>query len=295
MEMPTRSTTPHLTVPWHSEAAVSTPACIVQIYGGTLGLRIELAGDAITIGRDDDNTVSIPMDTVSRRHSRVFRDRAQYCVEDLESTNGTFVNDVEIRGPTVLRNGDLIKCGGAVFKFIEGGNVEALYHEEIHRLTITDGLTQIANKRYFTDFLEREIARAVRHQRPLALLMFDLDHFKKVNDEYGHLMGDRILCLVSQLVSREVRREELFARWGGEEFAVVLPETTLEGARHFGERIRALMKDAEFEYDGRSVQVTVSVGATALAEDDTLQSLIARTDALLYRAKEEGRDRVCAE
>jgi diguanylate cyclase (GGDEF)-like protein len=231
---------------------------------------------------------------VSRRHSRIFRDAGGHCVEDLESTNGTFVNDVEVRGTVVLRNGDLIKCGGAVFKFIEGGNVEALYHEEIHRLTISDGLTQIANKRYFTEFIEREVSRATRHSRPLALLMFDIDHFKTVNDEYGHLMGDRVLCGVAQLVSREVRREELFARWGGEEFAIILPETTLHGARQFAERLRGIVQGAHFDYDGQSVSVTISLGATALSTGDTVESLIEKADSLLYQAKEQGRDRVCA-
>jgi len=290
-----RTTTPHLTDRRIVTAVVTSPACIVQIYGGPLGRRIEITGDDITIGRDDDNIISVPMHTVSRRHSRIYREGSQHLVADLESTNGTFVNDVEITGATPLRNGDLIKCGGAVFKFIEGGNVEGLYHEEIHRLTITDGLTQIANKRYFGEFMEREIARATRHHRPLALLMFDIDHFKKVNDVYGHLTGDRILCGVAQIIAAEVRREELVARWGGEEFAVVLPETSIKGARQFGERIRLTVEQTKFEYDDRILQVTVSVGAASLAAGDTPESLIAKTDALLYQAKEKGRNRVCAE
>jgi diguanylate cyclase (GGDEF)-like protein len=102
----------------------------------------------------------------------------------------------------VLRNGDLVRCGGAVFKFIDGGNVEALYHEALYRLTITDGLTQIANKRHFVDFLEREIARATRHGRPLSLVMFDVDHFKHTNDTYGHLAGDRVLQGIAALVEK---------------------------------------------------------------------------------------------
>lgn len=274
---------------------VTTPACVVQIYGGPLGRRIELTGDAITIGRDGDNRISVDLSTVSRRHSRIYLNGTQHWVEDLGSTNGTFVNDREITAATALRNGDLIKCGGAVFKFIEGGNVEALYHEEIHRLALMDGLTQIANKRHFTEFLEREIARAVRHQRPLALLMFDIDHFKKVNDGYGHLAGDRVLCDVAALVAAVVRREELFARWGGEEFAIVLPETTLDGAALFGERIRDIIENASFEYDEESLRVTISVGATAVTEGDSLETLVERADALLGRAKQSGRNRLCAE
>jgi two-component system cell cycle response regulator len=273
---------------------LDTPACLVQIYGGALGRRVELLGSPITIGRDDDNEISVDQSTVSRRHSRVFSDGRQHWVEDLKSTNGTFVNDREIAAPTPLRNGDLIRCGSAVFKFIEGGNVEALYHEEIHRLTLTDGLTQIANKRHFREFVERELARALRHQRPLALVMFDADHFKKVNDEHGHLAGDRVLCGIAALVAPEVRREELLARWGGEEFAVVLPETALDDATRFAERIRQMIADAAFEYDGKMLGVTISVGTTALADGDSLQTLVDRADALLARAKHGGRNQVCS-
>ena len=289
-----RNTTPHIAYSGAFTAA-SKPACVVQIYGGPLGRRVELTGDAITIGRDDENAIAVGLSTVSRRHSRVFSVEGQHFVEDLESTNGTFVNDRQILAPTALHNGDLIRCGSAVFKFIEGGNVEALYHEEIHRLTIIDGLTGIPNKRHFQEFLEREVARALRHQRPLALVLFDIDHFKRVNDVHGHLAGDRVLCGVAALAAPEVRHEELVARWGGEEFAVVLPETDLAGATEFGERIRALVEKSAFEYDGESLNVTISVGATALHDGDSIETLLARADTVMYRAKHEGRNRVCAE
>ncbi len=276
-------------------AAHGTPACIIQIYGGPLGRRVELNGSEVTVGRDDINTISVPLQTVSRRHARFYSDGPQHQVEDLESTNGTFVNDVELTEPRILANGDLIKCGGAVFKFIDGGNVEALYHEEIHRLTIIDGLTQIANKRYFDEFLEREIARAARHFRPLSLVMLDVDHFKNVNDEHGHLAGDRVLCGIAEVIAGEVRRDELLARCGGEEFAIVLPETPIEGAERFCERIRSLIEAASFTYDEETLNVTISLGATTMIPGDTLASFIARTDVLLYKAKAEGRNRTCAE
>lgn len=173
-------------------------------------------------------------------------------------------NDDELTHATPLRNGDLVRCGGAVFKFIDGGNVEALYHEEIYRLTITDGLTRVANKRHFVDFLEREIARAGRHERPLSLALFDVDHFKKLNDEFGRLAGDRVLQGLAALVSQPVRRDELRAPYGGEEFAVVLPETTIESAALFAERIRAEVESATFDYDDEPLQITISIGATAL-------------------------------
>src|SRR5205807_9490382 len=185
--------------------------------------------------------------TLPRHHARLFVREQSHYVEDLGSTNGTFVNEAEISEPAPLRNGDLVRCGGAVFKFIEGGNVEALYHEEIYRLTITDGLTHVANKRHFLDFLDREIARAVRHGRPLSLVLFDVDHFKRVNDEYGHLAGDRVLQGIATVVGRQVRRDELLARYGGEEFAVVLPETSADAAAQFCERIRGEVERETFD------------------------------------------------
>jgi len=270
--------------------AEKAPACIVIIHGGQLGRRIALPDREITIGREDDNVIHVALETISRRHARVFvRNGARY-IEDLGSTNGTFINEQEISRATRLQNGDLIRCGSAVFKFIEGGNVEALYHEEIYRLTITDGLTQVANKRCLDDFLEREIARATRHGRPLSLALFDVDHFKHINDDYGHLAGDRVLQGIAALAAKQVRRDELIARYGGEEFAVVLPETTAGDAAQFCERIRAAIEREPFEFDGETLRVTISLGAATLAPPETLESLVARADANLYRAKETGRN-----
>jgi diguanylate cyclase (GGDEF)-like protein len=272
--------------------ASETPACVVVIYGGDLGRRIELPASEITIGRDDDNAVCVVLDTISRRHARLFARDGAHWIEDLGSTNGTFVNEVEIAAATRLRNGDLMRCGGAVLKFIEGGNVEALYHEEIYQLAITDGLTRVANKRHFIEFLERELARAVRHERPLSLVLFDIDRFKGVNDDYGHLAGDRVLQGIAAVAAKQVRRDELIARYGGEEFAVVLPETSVDDAALFCERIRAAVESETFEFDGEPLRATISLGATALEASDTIETLIARADANLYRAKEMGRNRV---
>lgn len=286
-----RDTTPHIAA---APGLITTgiPACVVVLYGSELGRRMELTRGEIFIGRDDDNAISVPLDTISRRHARIFIHERVYMVEDLSSTNGTFVNENEVTTPTPLRNGDLLRCGGAVFKFIEGGNIEALYHEEIYRLTITDGLTQVANKRHFLEFLEREIARATRHARPLSLVMFDVDRFKSINDSHGHLGGDRVLKGIASLVSAQVRRDELLARYGGEEFAVVLPETSLDDAARFCERIRLEIEKATFDFDGEPLHATVSLGVTELAASDTLESLVARADARLYEAKEQGRNRV---
>jgi two-component system cell cycle response regulator len=281
-------TTGHTGTP--ASKVADAPACIVIIYGGELGRSIKLSDEAVTIGRDESNGVSVPLHTISRQHARLSIRDGSYVVEDLGSTNGTFVNDEEMSGVTPLHNGDLVRCGGAVFKFIEGGNIEALYHEEIYRLTITDGLMQVANKRHLLDFLDREIARATRHHRPLSLVLFDVDVFKNLNDRYGHLAGDEVLKGIAAVVSTQIRREELFARYGGDELAVVLPETTVEEAALFCDRIRTAVENETFDYDGEPLRATISLGAAALEPSDTPDALIARADARLYRAKEQGRN-----
>jgi two-component system cell cycle response regulator len=194
---------------------------------------------------------------------------------------------------SVLRDADFLKIGAAIFKFLSGTGVEASYYEEIYRMTIVDGLTGAYNKRYFLEFLEREIARCARYRRPLSLLMFDIDHFKAINDKHGHLTGDYVLREMSRRLLSRIRREELLARYGGEEFAAVLPETDLTGARTFGEQVRRIVCDQSFEYEGDTFPVTISVGvATVEGEDIDVSSFIKQADDLLFRAKREGRNRV---
>ena len=264
----------------------SNIASLVVIYGSELGKRFPIL-DQATVGRAEANSISIDLANVSRTHARLFYHDGSFYVEDCDSTNGTFVNDVEITHETLLTSGDLITTGGAVFKFFQGANVEALYHEEIYRLTILDGLTAVHNRRFLLEFLEREIARATRHHRPLALAMVDLDHFKSLNDTLGHLAGDSVLKGVARLMQGEVRREELLARYGGEEFALVLPETTVRGATVFCERIRQGIADQTFSFDGRDIHVTVSIGVAGLEKAADIEALIKAADQQLYKAKRE--------
>jgi two-component system, cell cycle response regulator len=191
-----------------------------------------------------------------------------------------------------LKDGDYLRVGNCIYRFLTGGNVEAEYHEEIYRLTIIDGLTEIHNKRYLLEFLDRELARCERRRSPLALVLFDIDHFKRINDDFGHLAGDAVLRQLAAFVRDKVRREELFARYGGEEFAVVLPETPCESAVAFAERVREAVAAQTFEFDGRTMPITISLGVTdtAGAEVPRPEELIARADKALYRAKNEGRN-----
>jgi diguanylate cyclase (GGDEF)-like protein len=160
-------------------------------------------------------------------------------------------------------------------------------------MTIHDGLTGVPNRRHFEDFLERELARALRYDRPLSLMLFDIDHFKKTNDTFGHLAGDFVLRRLASVVNQTIRREELIARYGGEEFVVVMPETRITEARKFAERLRQLVAGTDFEFDERKIVVTISVGVACLAHGLTRDQFIHLADQALYQAKANGRNQVC--
>lgn len=267
--------------------------CFVQIYGKDIGRKYPLDKVQTTIGRGPDNTIVVDMDNVSRAHCKLYSGSGGHYIEDMGSTNGTFVNDQEITSRRKMVHGDLVKIGGVIFKFIDGDNIEQLYYEEIYRMAIIDGLTQIYNKRFFVEFLEREMARCQRYQRPLTLIMFDLDHFKRINDDHGHLAGDYVLKRLAGLVSEGIRKEECFARYGGEEFAIVLPDTDTERGAIFAEKIRAKIEGTHFEFEGSTIPVTLSMGVAEVGEKDTLEGFIKSSDEKLYEAKQTGRNRVC--
>jgi diguanylate cyclase (GGDEF)-like protein len=266
---------------------------LVIIGGPNLGRHFPLTGTEYIIGRVPEVDIQIDADSVSRRHARVIRAGQDWVVEDLGSTNGTFVNAHRVeRQP--LRDGDVVVVGGGILKFLVGSNVEALYHEEIYRMTILDPLTGLHNKRFFLEFLDRELSRVSRHAGTLALVLFDIDHFKQVNDRHGHLAGDAVLREIGRRVRPRVRREDLVARYGGEEFACVLPDTTRQGAHIFADAVRIIIERDPVQAEGTSIPVTVSLGV-ALAEGGariTPDDLIRRADERLYEAKRAGRNRV---
>ncbi len=270
----------------------SAECCLVQIHGPELGKKY-LVDSELTIGREEGNHIVVDLDNVSRRHARVLSRGGKMLVEDLGSTNGTYLNDQEVLQAQPLRNGDLIKVGGSIFKFLNGDNIETQYHETIYTLTIADGLTGVNNKRFFLEYLEREMGRSSRYQRTLSLMMFDIDHFKKINDEHGHLAGDYVLRELAQSIKRLVRREQCFARYGGEEFAVVMPEDGPDKARLFAEKIRKLVEEKTFFYDDKEIPVTISIGVAEMAADMAEPThFIKVADANLYKAKKTGRNRV---
>ncbi len=270
--------------------------CLVVLHAPArrlLGVRVALSRREVVLGRDAGCDLVLDAEDVSRRHARVRGDGAGHLVEDLGSTNGTFVGDDRVV-ERVLAPGDLVRVGSVVLKYLAGDDLEALYHAELRRLADEDPLTGLAHKGAFAEALGRELKRARRHGQPLALALLDLDRFKSVNDRFGHLAGDLVLRELAAAVRPLVRAEQLLARIGGEELAVLLPGVTLESAVLFAEKIRALVEARRIEFEGAPIAVTVSIGVAALEEADAGgDALVARADARLYDAKRAGRNRVC--
>ena len=270
-------------------------SCLVHIYpaGTDMGRRYPLGEDRITLGRGDGVDILVQDHSVSRTHAVIETNDDGCFIIDQKSLNGTHVNDRLAQGAYKLSDGDYIRVGNAIFRFLTGGNIEADYHEEIYRLTIQDGLTQTHNHRYLVEFLDREMARSARHERPLSVLLFDIDKFKAVNDLHGHLCGDHVLRALGSRLRPSIRREDLLARYGGEEFCVVLVETDHPTALTIGERTRKMVADEPVEFDGLHIPVTVSVGvATATAEHTTPADLLKVADDNLFKAKRAGRNTV---
>jgi two-component system cell cycle response regulator len=271
--------------------------CLVVIYApvaSELGRRHVLDKESLTIGRDRENDIVLDSDSVSRRHARIEHRNGAIHVTDLDSTNGTYVNDEpDPIQDAQLRRGDQVKIGDTIFKYLSGSDVEAQYHETIFNMTITDGLTDVGNKKRLDQVVQKEIPRAARHGRELSLLMIDIDHFKDVNDTYGHLAGDSVLRDMANIIEKRLRPDDELGRYGGEEFAAVLPETALAGAVKIAEDLRALVESHPFLVEGEQIRVTVSIGAAELTPSMDSKAFFRAADEMLYKAKNAGRNRVC--
>jgi diguanylate cyclase (GGDEF)-like protein len=282
--------------PQRTRSGSSGNALLVHIYppGPSLGSCCPLGAGPALLGREEDCAVRIDDNTVSRRHACIQPGDDGYYAVDLESTNGTFVNDRQV-SRCRLQDGDYVRVGNAIYRFLVGHDLAAQYHEEIYRLTIIDALTGIYNKRYLLEFLDRELARSAWHCRPLALVLFDIDYFKTVSDRWGHLAGDALLRELAVCVRPAIRGGDLFARFAGEEFALVLLESRREQALTVSERVRALVEQHAFAAGDEPYRMTISLGAVATEGGVSLAvtDFIHDADKKLYEAKREGRNRVC--
>jgi two-component system cell cycle response regulator len=273
--------------------------CLVVIYAPQkedLGRRYLLSKQSTSIGRGPANDIVLANDCVSRRHVQFEQRNGEVFVVDQSSTNGTFVNDEPQRvGERQLRRGDQVKVGDTIFKFLAGSDVEAQYHEVIFRMTVTDGLTNLCNRKQLDQLLEEEIPRMGKTGRELSLLMMDIDHFKAINDTHGHLTGDTVLRGLAAVMQKRLRLHDSLGRYGGEEFCAILRDTSLHSARAIAEELRGLVEAYEFmTEDGKGIRVTISIGAAQWKAGMQSLELYKAADDLLYSAKRTGRNRVCA-
>jgi diguanylate cyclase (GGDEF)-like protein len=271
--------------------------CLVIIYTSVpteLGKRHVLSKALTTIGRGSGNDIVVPSDAVSRNHARLERRGSEFVVSDLNSTNGTFINNELGRVQQWrLNRGDQIRVGDTVFKYLAGSDIETQYHAVIGHMAVTDGLTNLCNRKQLDAWLMEEVQRAQRHARELSLLMLDIDNFKHINDTHGHLAGDRVLSGLALLLQQRLRPNDRLGRFGGEEFCAILPETALPSAAHVAETLRAMVAGQTFAAGEQRLSVTVSIGAAMYQPPMGFEDLYHAADRKMYQAKHLGRDRVC--
>ncbi|MCU0690113.1 MAG: GGDEF domain-containing protein [Polyangiaceae bacterium] len=271
-------------------------ATLTVVSGAETG-RVYTLGQVTLIGRGPRCDVKMDDGGVSREHARISREESAttWYLEDLQSSNGTFVDGCRVRRH-LLREGDRIQLGGAVhLRFSLTDATEEKLQRTLYESSVRDALTGAYNRKHFNERLASEFSYAVRHGTPLALVLFDVDFFKRVNDKHGHLAGDQVLRKLADAVMCAIRAEDVFARYGGEEFAVIARGSDARGAVALAERIRGVAETLAVDFEGLTLRVTISVGVATLScagGSKNVNALIARADEHLYEAKLHGRNRV---
>jgi len=273
----------------------ATRAYLIVVAGkSSVGKMFPISGDLV-IGRAGSADIVLDNDGVSRRHARVrLLPTGNVELEDLNSTNGTYYLGERISSQ-MLKDGDKVQIGStAVLKFSYQDQLEEALQKNLYESATRDGLTRLYNKKYFQEALEKEFAYASRHRVPLAVVMLDVDHFKKINDTYGHPAGDHVLQKLAQVVMGVVRTEDIVARYGGEELSLILRQSTEDAANRCAERIRSEVAKTVFSHNGVRMPVTVSVGVSTTLDKEagSASDLVSIADGYLYRAKRSGRNRV---
>jgi len=274
-------------------------AAFVVIGGLDVGDTILFAEDRATlIGRDAECDGVIRDDGISRRHARVCRDESgAFVIEDLGSTNGVFVDGTRIERHR-LAEGDKVLLGKrTILKFVMQDKLDLVFQRQMYESSIRDALTGAFNRRHFDEVLAAELSFAKRHGVSVTLAVIDLDHFKKVNDAWGHQAGDQVLQSVARTIMEVLRHEDVFARYGGEEFTVFARGITAVGGLALGERLRAEVEGMVIRARGDArIPVTISVGVCTVpgGQDVAAADLLKQADVNLYAAKAAGRNRVVA-
>ncbi len=267
---------------------------LVHVQGTELGRVRILTKDIALIGRSTDADLWLGDDGVSRKHARLTKVENDFFIEDLNSANGTFVQGERITRRK-LADGDQIQLGPtAIFRYSITDDDQKALLEQLYSTSVTDALTGARNREYLDSLLVTELSYAGRHDHDLSFVLFDLDHFKSVNDTYGHPAGDTVLVTVADAVRSQLRAEDSLCRYGGEEFCIVLRNIDLAGAHTMGERIRAVIQGLSIAHESLKLTVTASVGCASRRElsEVTPTALISLADERLYKAKQSGRNKV---
>ncbi|HMC95518.1 MAG TPA: GGDEF domain-containing protein [Polyangia bacterium] len=270
-------------------------AYLVVLAGVSAGEMFKLQEDKTVVGRGPTVNVRLNDEGVSREHCQFMRDGDKVILVDLGSTNGTFCNGIRV-DRRELADGDKIMVGSTtILKFTYHDYLDEVFQRQMYESALRDGLTKVFNKKYFTDYLEKEFAFAARHGGPLALIFLDIDHFKKINDTHGHPAGDFVLSELSQLMAELLRTEDVLARFGGEEFTVLCRGSDQAGAKIVAERLRRTVEERKFTFGGKDIPVTISLGIASIPESGITDhaAFLAAADKALYEAKRSGRNRVC--
>jgi two-component system cell cycle response regulator len=267
---------------------------LLQYDGNAAGKRFVLTQTTVSIGRRADKVdVWIDDASVSREHCRVDFQGAKATVTDLGSLNHTFVNDRMVDSSADLSHGDMLRVGNVRLRYFSHGSADQLLFDKIYKMAVVDRMLDIFRKDFLIEKLDEEFRLARAAGGGLSLLLFDLDKFKSVNDTYGHDAGDLSLKDVCSAIKKLVRPTDTFGRFGGEEFVIVLPRTTLDQAYRFAEVIRQTVERLKIVYNGKHIPVTVSIGCAHITPDMTdKEQLLKMADVLVYQSKQGGRNRV---
>ena len=265
---------------------------LVVMHGSLLGMTYAITGEALVIGRMASVNIPIDDENVSRRHAEILLKDDCVKIRDLDSTNGTFVNSQRVH-EAVLSDGDLILIGRVLFKYIRSSTIENRFFGQMYALATTDFLTGIYNRQHIISRLESEFARARRYDRPLSLLLYDIDHFKQINDTFGHIAGDQLLIESSRLVAKNIRQQDFFGRLGGDEFVVICPETELNNTVLMAQRLSQLIEKWSYSHQSRKLDFSISIGIAAVTDEmRSTTDLLAKADTLMYKSKHRGRNHV---
>jgi two-component system, cell cycle response regulator len=276
-----------------ANAAINGRPGLLVLHGPLLGRTFMIEQPVLTIGRSSQCDIQIDDENVSRKHAEIsFRDGLVW-LTDLQSTNGSYVNSKRV-SEIPLNDGDLVLIGRVLFKFIYSTFVENRFFGQMYSLAITDFITGIANRQQILNLLEQEFSRARRYDRPLSILVYDIDRFKEINDTYGHLAGDEMLIESSRIVKDHLRSEDHYGRLGGDEFLIICPETSAEQTLALGKRIQVVLSKTDFLVKDKIIFFTISVGAATLSmKVSSSDEFTQLANQALYRAKNAGRNQ-CA-